>query len=578
MKRYLRSRISLAYCASLVVLIVTWTFISFDAQGADRITGRSFATRSEVIAPQGMAATSQPLATQIALDILKQGGTAVDAAIAANAALGLMEPTGCGIGGDLFAVVWDAETEKLYGLNASGRSPYSLTLEHFKESGLDKVPPYGPLPVTVPGCVDGWFELHAKFGGLSMKQILAPAIRYAREGFPVSELIAYYWSLNVPNRESMAGFRETFMPNGRAPRKGELFRNPGLADTYEKLVKGGRDAFYKGDIAKTIDAFMKRVGGFLSYRDLAEHRSEWVEPVSTNYRGYDVWELPPNGQGIAALQMLNILEAHNINKMGFGSAEYIHLFVEAKKLAFADRAKFYADPDFNTIPVAELISKPYADKRRALIDPRRASRTVDAGDALINAGDTIYLTIADKDGNLVSLIQSNYRGMGCGLCPDGLGFAFQDRGELFNLQEGHFNSYEPHKRPFHTIIPAFITKDGEPLMSFGVMGGAMQPQGHVQIVVNMIDFGMNVQEAGDAPRVRHTGSSQPTGEIMTGGGWVNLETGFPYETVRELMRMGHRVRMNEGGYGGYQAIYCDAEQGVYIGASESRKDGQAAGY
>jgi gamma-glutamyltranspeptidase/glutathione hydrolase len=525
-----------------------------------------------------MAATSQPLATQIALDILKDGGTAVDAAIAANAALGLMEPTGCGIGGDLFAIVWDAESQKLYGLNASGRSPYALTLEHFKNEGLEKVPPYGPLPVTVPGCVDGWFELHAKFGKLSMSKILEPAIQYAREGFPVSELIAYYWSLNVPNRESMPGFKETFMPNGRAPEKGEIFRNPKLAATYEKIAKQGRDAFYKGDIAKTIDAFMKRNGGFLSYSDLADHRSEWVEPVSTNYRGYDVWELPPNGQGIAALQILNILEAFDIQGMGFGSAQYIHAFVEAKKLAFADRAKFYADPDFNDIPVAELISKPYARERRTLINPRRAARSVDAGNPAMDAGDTIYLTVADGDGNMVSLIQSNYRGMGCGLSPDGLGFILQDRGELFDLEEGHFNTYEPHKRPFHTIIPAFITRDGKPLMSFGVMGGAMQPQGHVQIVVNMIDFAMNLQEAGDAPRIRHTGSSQPTGETMTDGGWINLETGFPAETARDLIKMGHRVRMSEGGYGGYQAIYYDAAKGVYFGASESRKDGHAAGY
>ncbi len=571
-------RIPFRALAAVVALGVVVMLYPSAAPGADRITGRSIVTRSEVIAPRGMAATSQPLATQIALDILKAGGTAVDAAIAANAALGLMEPTGCGIGGDLFAIVWDAESMKLYGLNASGRSPYSLTLDHFKEQGLEYVPPYGPLPVTVPGCVDGWFELHAKFGKLSMKKILAPAIRYAREGFPVSELIAYYWSLNVPNRDAMPGFRETFMPNGRAPRKGEIFQNPKLADTYEKIAKGGCDAFYKGEIAKTIDTFMKRVGGFLSYRDLAEHRSEWVEPVSTNYRGYDVWELPPNGQGIAALQMLNILEAYDIRGMGFGSAEYIHLFVEAKKLAFADRAKYYADPDFNDVPVTGLISKQYASERRKLIDHRRASRTVDAGNPAMDAGDTIYLTVADEDGNMVSLIQSNYRGMGCGLSPDGLGFILQDRGELFDLHEGNFNTYEPHKRPFHTIIPAFITKDGKPLVSFGVMGGAMQPQGHVQIVVNLIDFGMNLQEAGDAPRIRHTGSSQPTGEIMTDGGWVNLETGFPYDTVRELMRMGHRVCMSEGGYGGYQAIRFDAEDGVYIGASESRKDGQAAGY
>jgi gamma-glutamyltranspeptidase/glutathione hydrolase len=578
MKLTMLGRTNLKICLAIALLAAIFIVHASVTLAADRITGRSFATRSEVIAPHGMAATSQPLATQIALDILKDGGTAVDAAIAANAALGLMEPTGCGIGGDLFAIVWDAKSKKLFGLNASGRSPHSLTLEHFKNEGLEKVPPYGPLPVTVPGCVDGWFELHAKFGTLSMQKILAPAIRYARDGFPVSELIAYYWLLNVPNREMIPGFKQTFMPNGRAPKKGEIFKNPKLADTYEKIAKGGRDAFYKGDIARTIDAFMKRVDGFLTYRDLAEHRSEWVDPVSTNYRGYDVWELPPNGQGIAALQMLNILEAYDIQEMGFGSAEYVHAFVEAKKLAFADRAKFYADPDFNDIPVAELISKQYANERRKRIDPRRASRKVDAGNPAMDAGDTIYLTVADENGNMVSLIQSNYRGMGCGLSPDGLGFILQDRGELFDLEEGNFNSYEPNKRPFHTIIPAFITKDGEPLVSFGVMGGSMQPQGHVQIVVNMIDFGMNLQEAGDAPRVRHTGSSQPTGEVMTNGGWVNLETGFPYETVRTMMQMGHHVRMSEGGYGGYQAIRYDAVEGVYIGASESRKDGHAAGY
>ncbi len=546
--------------------------------GGDRITGKSFATRSEVIARHGMAATSQPLATQIAIDILKDGGTAVDAAIAANAALGLMEPTGCGIGGDLFAIIWDADTKKLYGLNASGRSPYSLTLEYFKQQGLTTIPPYGSLPVTVPGCVDGWFEMHEKFGKLSMKKILAPAIRYAREGFPLSELIAYYWGRSVPILEKWSGFKETFMPGGRAPKKGEIFRNPNLASTYEKIAKGGRDAFYKGDIAKTIDVFMKREGGFLSYRDLADHHSQWVEPVSTRYRGYDIWELPPNGQGIAALQILNILEGYDIKSMGFGSAEYIHTFVEAKKLVFEDRAKFYADPDFNDIPIAELISKEYAEKRRKLIDPKRAARSYEPGNPALETGETIYLTVADGDGNMVSLIQSNYRGMGSGLSPDGLGFILQDRGELFNLEEGTFNTYAPHKRPFHTIIPAFITKDGKPLLSFGVMGGSMQPQGHAQIVVNLIDFGMNLQEAGDAPRVRHTGSSQPTGGKMTDGGFVNLESGFHDEVTRELTKMGHRVQMSVGGYGGYQAILYDMKNGVYFGASESRKDGQAAGY
>ena len=467
--------------------------------GGDRVIVKPFATRSEVIARHGMAATSQPLATQVAIDILKQGGNAVDAAIAANAMLGLVEPTGNGIGGDLFAIVWDAKTKQLYGLNASGRSPASLTLEHFKKLGLTHIPAHGPLPVSVPGAVDGWFKLHGKFGTLPMTTILAPTIHYAREGFPVSEVIANAWQFGVAALQEWAGFKETFMPKGRAPRKGEVFKNSYLANTLEKIADEGRDIFYKGEIAKTIDAFMKKNGGFLSYEDLASHTSEWVDPVSTNYRGYDVWELPPNGQGIAALQILNVLEAYDIRAMGFGSKEYIHHFVEAKKLAFEDRARFYADPDFNDIPVEQLISKDYAAERRKLIDPERAGRSYPPGNPALDAGDTIYLSVADDQGNMVSLIQSNYRGMGSGLSPDGLGFIFQDRGELFNLEEGHYNSYAPRKRPFHTIIPAFIAKDGQPFMSFGVMGGDVQPQGHAQIVVNIVDFDMNIQEAGDAP-------------------------------------------------------------------------------
>lgn len=555
---------------SLFLLLLTRPLAAYD-----RVTGRTFASRSRVIAQRGMAATSQPLATQVALDVLQQGGSAVDAAIAANATLGLMEPTGCGIGGDLFAIVWDARTQKLYGLNASGRSPHSLSLAHFKEQGLEYVPPRGPLPVTVPGCVDGWFELHGRFGKLSMKAILAPAIAYARDGFPVSDLIAYHWQVSVPVLESYEGFRETFAP---APKAGEVFRNPNLANTLERIAEQGRDAFYEGDIARTIDAFMKRVGGFLSYWDMAEHTSEWVEPVSTDYRGYTVWELPPNGQGIAALQMLNILEGYDIKGMGFGSRDYMHCFIEAKKLVFEDRAKFYADPAFNDIPVRQLISKEYAAQRRRLIDPNRAARRYDAGEPALDKGDTIYLTVADSEGSMVSLIQSNYLGMGSGLAPDGLGFIFQDRGSLFSLREGHFNTYAPHKRPFHTIIPAFITRDGKPFLSFGVMGGAAQPQMHVQIVVNLVDFGMDVQEAGDAPRILHLGSSQPTGQTMSDGGTVYLETGFDYEAVRELVRAGHRIQYNLGDFGGYQAIQWDGRNKVYYGASESRKDGQAAGY
>ncbi len=558
------------YFSLLILLIAIQT-----TAGSDRITGKPFATRSRVIAQHGMAATSQPLATQVALDILKQGGTAVDAAIAANAMLGLVEPTGSGIGGDLFAIIWDAKTQKLYGLNASGHSPYSLTLDHFKKLGLKHIPPHGPLPVTVPGCVDGWFEMHKRFGKLPMKTLLAPAIRYAREGFPVSDLISYYWQLNARVLQKYKGFKETFMP---ASKPGDIFKNPKLANTLEMIAEGGRDVFYKGEIARRIDKFMKQVGGFLSYRDLADHKSQWVEPVSTNYRGHDIWELPPNGQGIATLQILNILEGYDIESMGFGSKEYIHHFVEAKKLAFEDRAKFYADPDFNNIPIKQLISKEYAAERRKLINPHRDLRTVEAGNPALEKGDTVYLTVADKDGSMVSLIQSNYRGMGCGLSPDGLGFIFQDRGELFNLKEGEFNTYAPHKRPFHTIIPAFITKNGKPFMSFGVMGGAAQPQMQAQIVINIVDFGMNIQEAGDAPRILHSGSSQPTGEKMKNGGTVYLETGIPYESIRELVKMGHRIQVDVGDFGGYQAIRYDWKNKVYYGASESRKDGQAAGY
>jgi gamma-glutamyltranspeptidase/glutathione hydrolase len=542
----------------------------------DRITGRDFATRSEVIARNGMAATSQPLATQVALDILKKGGNAIDAAIAANAVLGVVEPTGSGVGGDLFAIIWSADNGKLYGLNASGKSPRSLKLEYFKENRFEFIPSYGPLPVSVPGCVDGWFEMHEMFGRLPMKDILQPAINYARDGFPVTEVIAYYLERGTAILKEFPNIKEVYMPGGKAPSKGEIFKNPLLANTLEKIVKGGRNEFYRGSIARDIDIFMKKQGGFLTYDDMSRHRSEWVQPVSTTYRGYEVWELPPNGQGIAALQILNILEGFNIASMGFGSSEYIHVFTEAKKLAFEDRAKYYADPVFSATPVTELISKKYAAERRKLIDPEKAAKIYDAGK--IEAGNTIYLTVADKFGNMVSLIQSNYRGMGSGMCPTGLGFVLQDRGEMFSLEEGHNNMYAPGKRPFHTIIPAFITKNNKPWISFGVMGGDMQPQGHAQIVVNLIDFKMNLQEAGDAPRIHHIGSSEPTGQLMTDGGILLLENGFRWEVIQKLISMGHTVQWDLGGYGGYQAIMWDAKNKVWFGASESRKDGQAAGY
>ena len=551
-------------------------FSSFKLFSQDRITGEIFSTRSEVISQNGMVATSHPLASQIGLDILRNGGNAIDAAIAANAALGLMEPTGNGIGGDLFAIVWIEKEKKLYGLNASGRSPESLTLEYFKENNFESIPAYGPLPVSVPGCVDGWFELHEKFGKIEMSQILRPTIKYAEDGFPVSELVSYYMKVASNNFQEYPNFKETYYINNSYPQKGQIFKNPDLANTLKLIAKNGKKGFYEGKIANTIANFMKEQGGFLSYDDLKNHKSEWINPVSTNYRGYDIWELPPNGQGIAALQILNLLEAYDIRSMGFGSADYIHHFVEAKKIAFADRAKYYADMDFNKIPVDYLISKEYADIRRKEISSENAAESVLPGD--IENGDTIYLTTADSEGNMVSLIQSNYRGMGSGMVPTGLGFMLQDRGELFSLDQNHFNVYAPKKRPFHTIIPAFITKNGNPFISFGLMGGAMQPQGHAQIVINIIDFDMNLQEAGDAPRIRHQSDQQPTGGEMINGGELALETGFDYKQVRELIKKGHKIVYDLGSFGGYQAIMIDYINKVYYGASESRKDGNAVGF
>lgn len=549
-------------------------------QAQDRIASRGFATRSEVLARQGMVATSQPLATQAALDILRQGGSAVDAAIAANAVLGVVEPMMDGVGGDLFAIIWDAKTKQLHGLNASGRSPNALTPEIFRARGLKSIPGNGPLSISVPGCVDGWAEMHRKFGKLPWGTILKPAIEYARNGFPVSEQVAFDWEFYGRSyRDQSANFREVYTIEGRIPVKGDVFRNPLLAASLEKIARGGRDAFYKGEIARVIDAYCKREGCFLTEADLAAHTSDWVEPVSTNYRGYDVWELPPNGQGVTALQMLNILEGYDLKKFGFGSKEHIHYFVEAKKLAYEDRAKFYADPAFNRLPLKSLLSKEYGATRRKLISDTRAGVGYEPGNPAIQQGDTVYLTAADRDGNMVSLIQSVASSFGSGMVPDGLGFVLHNRGASYTLEEGHYNSYAPRKRPFHTIIPAFMTRDGQPILSFGVMGGAFQPLGHVQIVTNMVDFGMNIQEAGDAPRIDHTGSSMPTGSrAAADGGQILLESGHSYETIRELMKMGHKVGYSLGLYGGYQAIRYDPQRQVYYGASESRKDGQAAGY
>ena len=553
--------------------------LPFTLFSQDRPYGKLCATRSQVIAQNGMAATSNPLSTQVALDVLKAGGNAIDAAIAANAMEGVVEPHVNGIGGDLFAIVWDAKTKKLYGLNGSGRSPKSLTLAEFKKRGLKYIPSTGPLPVSVPGCVDAWFELHKKFGSMPMSKVLEKAVSYARNGFPVHGEFASALTKVQANYGKYPNVDKHYYPNGKVAGEGDIFKNPNLGNTLERLGKEGRDVFYKGDMAKTMDAFMKKNGGFLSYEDLASHTSTWIDPVSVNYRGYDVWELPPNGQGIAALQMLNILEGYDFSKIKVGSAEHIHLFTEAKKLVFEDRAKYYADMDFAKIPVKSLISKEYAAERRKLINPNRASKHFDAGNPALKDGDTIYLTVADKDGNMVSLIQSNYRGFGSGMMPDGLGFMFQDRGEMYSLNEGENNTYAPGKRPFHTIIPAFMTKDGQPIMSFGVMGGAYQPMGHTQIVMNVVDFGMNVQEAGDFPRINHEGSSEPTGEIMEPtGGTITLESGYPYEIIRELLQKGHQVGFMNGIYGGYQCIRYDPIRKVYFGGTESRKDGQAAGY
>jgi len=555
----------------LLILII---FTATQAQGYDRISGLSFASRSEVIGQNGMAATSHPLATQTAIDILKSGGNAIDAAIAANAVLGLVEPTGCGVGGDLFAIIWDAKTNKLFGLNASGPAPMNSSIEFMKSKGLDQIPRYGPHPVSVPGAVAGWSAMHKKFGKKDFDTLFQQAIDYAETGFPVTELIAFYLEGAAENFEQFPNFKSVWMPNGTMPKKGDIFKNVLLANTYKSIANSYGESFYKGEIAEAIVKLLQQEGGAMQMQDLINFTPEWVDPVSTNYRGYDVWELPPNGQGIAALQILNILENFNISSMELDSAEYIHLFTEAKKLAYEDRAKYYADPKFAEIPLKQLISKKYAQERSKLINMNQAADSFEPG--VLEHGDTIYLTVADKEGNMVSLIQSNYWGMGSGMVPDNLGFMLHDRGMMFSLDSNHNNSLKGGKRPFHTIIPAFVTQNGEPFISFGVMGGAMQPQGHAQIIINLIDFGMNLQEAGDAPRIRHYESSQPTGEIMTDGGYLSLESGFSQKTRDDLETLGHTILEETGGFGGYQAIMKRNE--VYFGASESRKDGQASGF
>jgi gamma-glutamyltranspeptidase / glutathione hydrolase len=556
---------------TILALLINTTFLF----AQDRLSGRSFATRSEVIAQNGMVATNHPIATQIGVEILKKGGSAIDAAIAANAFLGLADPAMNGIGGDLFAIVWDAKTQKLYGLNASGRSPKNLTLEYLK-SQKEKGNTYytGPLSVTTPGCIDGWFTLHKKFGKLEMPILLQPAIHYAREGVAITQETADVFKLIETSIQASDNptFKSVYFTNDHFPRKGDIFKNPYLANTLEIISKKGRDGFYKGEVAEKIAKHQKNTGGFLTTKDLLEHKSEWVEPVTVNYRGYDIWELPPNGQGMSVLQILNILEGFNISEMGYGSPDHLHHLVEAKKLAYEDMAKFYGDPAFGKIPFDKLLSKEYGAERAALINSDR-SGIYQPG---LESGDhTIYLSVADKEGNMISFIQSNANLFGSKEVPKGLGFALQNRGGGFILEENHINTFIPGKRPFHTIIPAFVTKNNKPFMSFGVMGGDMQPIGHVQILLNIIDFGMNLQEAGDAPRIYHNGTIMRNGHL-DGVGDTYIESGFSYETISKLMDKGHNIRMKRLAFGGYQGIMI--KNGVYYGASESRKDGQAAGY
>ncbi|HCE02015.1 MAG TPA: gamma-glutamyltransferase [Acidobacteria bacterium] len=519
-------------------------------------------SRSEVIAPHGMVAASHPLAAQVGIDILKAGGNAIDAAVAVNAVLGLVEPHMNGVGGDLFAIVWDNDTQQLYGLNATGRSPYEINRQVFARQNLDRVPGTGPLTWTVPGAVDGWDQLLTRFGTMGFPEVLAPAIAYARDGFPVSEIIQGQWAASKDSLAQWPTSAATYLPNGRPPAVGEVFKNPGLVRTYEAIARGGRDAFYRGEIARKIVAFSESNGGYYTARDFEDHTSAWVDPVTTSYRGHDIWEIPPNSSGIVALMMLNILEGYDMAALGHNSAAAIHRIVEAKKLAFADRDRFVADSDANRLPVSALISKAYGDTRRALIDPMRASQSVNAGDPT----ETVYLTVVDKDRNAISLIESIFGGFGSKVVPGDLGFALQNRGSGFSLEPGHFNALEPHKRSLHTNMPAFVTKNGKPWLSFGVMGGDMQPQGHTQVLSNIIDFGMNLQEAGDAARVRH-------------GGSVMVEPGVTDDVVAELERMGHRVRRaGGGGMGGYQAIMINPETGMLHGGTDPRKDGVVLGY
>ncbi len=550
--------------------------------GGDRIGGAPFAGRSTVWGSQGAAATAHPLATLTAIDILRAGGSAVDAAIAANAMLGLVEPISCGIGGDVFALLWDPKAGEVVGLNGSGRSPRALSLEeHRRRAVAGLVWPRGAISVSTPGAVEGWGRLHQRYGKLPWRSLFEPAIEAARAGVPVPQTIALVWQENVAllladtRVEETDNLRRVYAPGGTTPREGTLFRNPDLGRTYRLIADGGVAAFYEGEIARTIEAYFKRIGGWMTREDLAGHRSDWTTPLRTTYRGVEVHGLAPNTQGLATLQMLNILERFELRDMGFQSAQSLHHQAEAKRLAFEDRARFYADPAFAEVPIDWLNSKAYAAERAALIRPDRLIDSITPGRAP-GHGDTTYLCAADRDGMMVSLIQSNFRGMGSGLAPDGLGFMFQNRGELFNLTDGHPNLYAPGKRPFHTIIPGFAVKDGAPWLAFGVMGGDMQPQGQAQIIVNLVDYGLGLQEAGDSPRWRHEGSSTPTGSAARGQGVLHLEDGVPDATRAGLAALGWTLGATDGGFGGYQAVARGP--GVYAAASEMRKDGLALAY
>lgn len=544
----------------------------------DRPAPNAHSTRSVVMARHGAIATSQPLATAAGLHVLQSGGNAIDAAVTAAAVLSVVEPTMNGIGGDLFAIVYDAKTKTTHGLNASGRAPRAATPEEFARRGLKDIPYRGPLSVTVPGVIDGWNELLTKYGTRPLAKALEPAIGYARDGFAVSEIIDWQWkeAAGVLARDPAAA--KVFLPNGAAPNPGDVFRNPALAASLETIARDGRDAFYKGSIARAIAADMQKRGGLITEADLAAHHADWVDPLSTDYRGYQVLELPPNTQGIAALEMLNILEGYDVKALGHNTAPYLHLLVEAKRIAYADRDAWIGAPE--TTPSAAvqiMLSKDYAAQRRKDIDPDHAAREVVplalAGTATpprgahpMAMGDTVYLTAADDQGNVVSLIQSLYEVFGAGIVAGDTGITLQNRGSLFTLEEHHPNRIAPGKRPFHTLIPAMVLKDGRPWLSFGVMGGDMQAQAHVQVLLNLIDFGMNVQEAGEAARFRH----------MAGG--VALESAIDSDARFGLSARGHRLLDAPGAFGGFQGILIDPRTGVLLAGSDPRKDGMAAGY